>query len=337
MQAEGFEDDFRYAQLVARQQGLTLHEVSGSLDIASELDHVIRHLGEPQADPAALHLSHIAAAAREYGIKVLLSGTGGDDVFSGYRRHTALPLLRQMAHLPKGVQSLASGLSAMFPGSSLLRRAGKLAGASGLSPLDAMIRSHFWAAPERIGSLFREGLLEADERRAYRFAASLWEEIPEETSDLNRMLFLEQRAFLPGHNLAYMDKLGMAHSVEIRVPFADRRMIDLAAALPPHLKLRGGTTKYILREVAKAYLPHAVIRRPKTGFGWPLRSWTKGEGYRLIRERLLDPSFTGRELFRKDRIESLIRNNQAGSIDGAYTLFSLLSIESWLRQFAPPA
>src|SRR5690606_18685835 len=109
----------------------------------------------------------------------------------------------------------------------------------------------------------------------YRLFRDLSAEIPDEGSMLNKMLFLELRTFLPHHNLAYMDKLGMAHSVEVRVPFADREIIALAAALPPDMKLRGGKTKYILRELAKPYLPQPVIQRKKTGFSAPLRSWMK--------------------------------------------------------------
>ena len=151
------------------------------------------------------------------------------------------------------------------------------------------------------------------------------------------MLFWEMRTFLPHHNLAYMDKLAMAHSVEVRVPFTDSAVVSLGAKMPARMKLRGQTTKYILREVAKSYLPPAIIHRKKTGFGAPLRQWMKGDLANTVSERVLDESFLRRGIFSRNNIEALIRDNRQGRIDGAYTLFSLRSIESWLRQFAPPA
>src|SRR5690606_2003621 len=136
---EGFGDDLRLAQMLAAQKGSRLHEVSGGLDSAGELDSLIMQLGEQQADPAALHMSHIAAAAKDRGIKVLLSGAGGDDVFSGYRRHSAIPLFRIMAKLPPSVRSIVEQLAWQFPGSSGLRRLVKLSAGAGLPPDVAMM------------------------------------------------------------------------------------------------------------------------------------------------------------------------------------------------------
>jgi asparagine synthase (glutamine-hydrolysing) len=170
---------------------------------------------------------------------------------------------------------------------------------------------------------------------AYQLFETLLTEIPREKDLLQQMLFWEQRTFLPHHNLAYMDKMGMAHSVEIRVPFADRDIVTLAAAMPSSLKLRGRSTKAILKQVAELYLPKAVINRSKTGFGAPLRHWIKGDMRALVHERLTDKSFLQRGLFNPMSINTLIKDNEQGRKDGAYTLFSLLCIESWLRQFAP--
>jgi asparagine synthase (glutamine-hydrolysing) len=134
-----------------------------------------------------------------------------------------------------------------------------------------------------------------------------------------------------------MDKMGRAHAIEMRVPFVDREIVELAAAMPASLKMNGRTTKALLREVARSYLPDSIIERSKTGFGAPLRQWIPGKMRGMVHERLTDKSFIQRGIFNRESIEALISNNEQGRTDGSYTLFSLLCIESWLRQFASPS
>jgi len=335
MKGEGFEDDYPFAKLVAQQYGLTLQSIDGNLDLEHDLDKLIWELDEPQADPASLNMAHIAQAANKMGIKVLLSGTGGDDVFSGYRRHQALRFLRFGSQLPAMAGPLVQQLASLSPGSARLRRASKLFSLAGKDMDRSLVELHFWNTPARVRQLFQSGLLGTEiEELPFRQFQQLLEEIPAEKNLLNQALFLEQRSFLPQHNLAYMDKLGMASSVEVRVPYVDERIVALAAGMPPQLKYSSGQSKWILRKVAAAYLPIEIINRPKTGFGAPLRQWMQGSLKDLVRERVLDPSFTGRGIFDAKSLEALIQDNQSGKIDAAYTLFSLMSIESWLRQFA---
>jgi asparagine synthase (glutamine-hydrolysing) len=204
-------------------------------------------------------------------------------------------------------------------------------GTAGRAPLDAAIHSFFWNEPKTIGRFFAETVPDLND--PYALFRSLLEEIPPETALLNQVLFLEQRSFLPHHNLAYMDKLSMAEGVEARVPFLDRDLVALAASLPPGLKLRGMETKVVLRTIARGMLPAAIIDRPKTGFAFPLRSWVRGAGRPCIRERLLDSAFLDRGIFERQAVTRFVEETLAGRRDGAYTLFSLLCIESWLRQF----
>jgi asparagine synthase (glutamine-hydrolysing) len=333
---EGFEDDVHYARAVAKRMSMPLTEVSGELCPDQGLiDELVWSLDEPQADPAAWYTAHIAASAHNAGVKVLLSGTGGDDVFSGYRRHQALQYYGVTRLLPKSIGTLIASLQKVFNnGHPGLRRILKLVGASSMTPQSAAIYSHFWIAPRLVESLFSEGVLSA-EYSPYELFENLLKEIPEERNLLQQMLFWEQRTFLPHHNLAYMDKMGLAKSVEIRVPYADKEIIALANEMPVGMKMRGGKTKYILRELGKHYLDAAIVNRKKTGFGAPIRQWIRGQMSDLVKKRLLDESFIGRGIFSKANIEQLICNNEQGKIDGAHLLFSLLCIESWLRQFAP--
>lgn len=333
---EGFEDDIQYARKMAQSLNLPLHEVSGGLEPSGEwIDKLVWQMDEPQADPAAWYTALIAAKAQDAGIKVLLSGTGGDDIFSGYRRHQASTSFGALRAMPKALSGVSEALQRVMPGDDhpRLRRLGKLLSSSGLAPLKAAINSHFWTSPETTRLLMSLDYLPAAD--PYALFEKILAEIPEEKDLLQQMLFLEQRTFLPHHNLAYMDKMGMMHSVEIRVPFADRQIVSLAAAMPSSLKMHGHTTKAILRKVAKPYLPEEIINRSKTGFGAPLRQWMRGPLKSLVKDRLSDKSFTERGFFNNGAIQELISDNERGKKDLSYTLFSLLCIESWLRQFAP--
>ena len=154
---------------------------------------------------------------------------------------------------------------------------------------------------------------------------------------LERALRLELRHFLADHNLNYTDKAAMAEGVEVRVPLLDRALVELAATIPPEEKLRGGVAKAIFKAAMEPVLPRAIITRPKTGFGAPVRGWIRGR----LRERvddLLSPSaLRARGLFNPDAVTRLIAADRDGQLDGAYLIFALLCVELWLRMFLDDA
>jgi len=125
----------------------------------------------------------------------------------------------------------------------------------------------------------------------------------------------------------------MAHGVEVRVPFLDKELVEFSCTIPTHLKLKGLTTKYILKKVMEKYLPHEVIYRPKSGFGAPVRQWITQDMEATIQNYLSKENTEKRGLFSHRNIQELIENNKNGKIDASYTIWSLLSIESWMRQF----
>ena len=153
------------------------------------------------------------------------------------------------------------------------------------------------------------------------------------TKPLERMLALEQRFFLADHNLTYTDKMSMAVGVEVRVPFLDLDLVDFAARIPMALKQRGQVGKWVLKKAMQPYLPHDVIYRPKSGFGAPLRRWMRHELRELLGDVLSTDSLKRRGLFEPSAVQRLIAANDAGTVDAAYTLLSLLCIEIWCRRF----
>lgn len=330
---EGFTNDLTYAKWVANHLKVDLHVVKADINIVRDFDQMIWHLDEPQADAAPLNVANICQEARRQGIKVLLGGTAGDDVFSGYRRHQALNFETWIKLLPGPVARLLASLpiSMKIP---FWRRIKKVLSEAALSTEKRLANYYRWINEDELTKIFsartREGL---SGYQSTLFFESCSMEIPSEKSWLNKMLYWEMRSFLVDHNLNYTDKMAMAHGVEVRVPFLDNDLVEFACKLPPQMKLRGSQTKYILKKVAERYLPKEVIYRPKTGFGAPVRKWITEDLASHIQSKLGAVRLEQIEVFDSSAVASLVKRNSEGKIDAAYTIWCLLAIESWLRQF----
>lgn len=336
MKEEGAPEDLPFARQAARHLDVKLEVIDVEAEtLAGSFPAMIEQLDEPLADPAALHVRFISSLAREAGIKVLLSGAGGDDLFTGYRRHTAVRLDQLAALVPRPVLSAVDGVAGRFDQSiPLVRR------------IRRALQNRDFRGDRRIA-----GYLEWHEEAALRplYQSAFGAGVPEDSAAgpmvellagapaslgaLERLLLLEQRFFLADHNLNYTDKMSMQCGVEVRVPFLDRRVADLAARIPIGLRQRGATGKWILKKAMEPILPHDLIYRPKTGFGAPLRSWMRGELKPVLDDVLSEDSLRARGLFDPAGVQRLRASNQAGATDGAYLLFALMSIELWCRSY----
>jgi asparagine synthase (glutamine-hydrolysing) len=150
---------------------------------------------------------------------------------------------------------------------------------------------------------------------------------------LNRLLYVDMKTFLPCLNLAYTDRMSMAASTEVRVPLLDDELVDLASRIPPGLKLRGTTRKYVLKRAMQGVLPEPVIWRKKAGFGAPLRAWMGGELQPLIDDCLSPATVRERGLFDPEAVQGLLRENEAGTADNALRIWALVVLELWQRTF----
>lgn len=332
---EGFVDDLPYARQVASHLGVDLHAIRVGPEIVEHFERMVRHLDEPQADLAPLNALMICELARDHGIKVLLSGAGGDDVFSGYRRHYALMQERWWAWMPAPLRrSIAAAARSLPAGRPLARRLKKAFGDAALDG-DARLVSYFAWLPRADSELILSS--------SFRAELSGWDpfeplidslgSIKGERDRLNRMLFLESKYFLCDHNLNYTDKMGMAVGVEVRVPFLDPDVVRLAASLPAGLKQRGREGKWVLKRALAGELPDSVIYRPKTGFGVPLRRWLRHELRDMVSDLLSDASLVRRGIFDPAAVAAMRRDDEAGRIDAAYPLLALCCIEMWCRIF----
>jgi asparagine synthase (glutamine-hydrolysing) len=331
-EAEGFANDIPYAREIAKHLGVNLNVLYTDASMAQHLGDMVYYLDEPQADFAPLYVQLIAREARKMGIKVLLSGAGGDDVFGGYRRHLALQLERYWSWLPLSLRKSAASGSRMVPvGHAFGRRFSK-----------AMRYAHL-DGDERLASYFRwvsegsvESLFTAEARREISSRDPLVEslrDIPASADPLAKMLFLEQRFFVPDHNLNYTDKLSMAEGIEVRVPLLDIELIRFASTIPVKWKQKGSEGKWIFKKTMEKHLPRHVIYRPKTGFGAPLRTWLRTDLRPMLEDLLSEEAVRRRGIFEPAVVRALVADEVSGRADASYLLLSLMCIELWFRKF----
>jgi len=325
--------DLQYARIAAKHLDVDLCEVNVKPDVVSFIEKMVYILDEPQADPACINVALIAERARADGYKVLLSGAGGDDIFSGYRRHLALKLEKFWSWLPRPARSiLRAGVSDMYVGNSLTRRTQKYFNYADLSDEDRLLSYFLWSTDETRRALYSKELSTA--LADYDTLSPLREtlaRIPDEHDPLNRMLYLEAKHFLPDHNLNYTDKMSMLHGIETRVPLLDLDLVEFAVHLPTDEKLAGKRLKAAFKDAMKKDLPAEIINRPKTGFGAPLRQWIRNDLKEMVRDVLSEKSLRTRGLFEPIAVRKLIEKNERSEVDASYLIFSLMCVEMWMR------
>ncbi len=335
-QDSGFIDDLPYAKKVAKHLDVNLELVTvSSNQVADDLQSMVVQLDEPLADPAALNVRYISKLAKRHGIKVLLSGAGGDDLFTGYRRHYALEKEYYWNWMPKKARDLLENASKHLNNQKYFqRRIAKLFNGAGLNNDERLINYFKWTTDQTLKSLFSPNFQEFIIRNKTNQPMSEFIlPLSSNISRLDQMLALDQRFFLSDHNLNYTDKMSMAEGVETRVPFLDLDLIEFVARIPNKYKQNGNQGKWILKKSMEPFLPKKIIYRPKTGFGVPLRRWLKEELKELLGDLLSVESLNKRGLFSPQSVQKLISDNHNGKIDASYTLLSLLCIEIWCRAY----
>jgi asparagine synthase (glutamine-hydrolysing) len=328
--AEAF-SELPYARMVARKYKTDHHEVLiQPSDLINLSERVVWHLDQPIADDACLANFMVAELASR-DVKMVLTGEGGDELFAGYARYTGEKLSPLFQHLPRPAKSAALRVSGRVPG---LRRQ-KLA-LYALSQPDEVSRFANWFPlfnSEAKQSLLAENCKQAQNGRA---ASDVFAEHLARTDaidPLSRMLYVDTKLWLPDDLLARGDKTSMAASLEARVPLLDHKLVEFAASLPPHLKVKGLTRKYLLKKVGQAWLPPEIISRKKKGFPMPMSLWFRKEARSFLRDALSPAAMLRRGLFNPAVVQKLLSDHEAGFGDHGSLLWGLLSIELWQRVF----
>jgi asparagine synthase (glutamine-hydrolysing) len=332
---EAMPDDAIYARKVAARFGIKLHEIEISPDIAGLLPQVVDMLDEPIGDPAAINTLLMCQAARERGVKVVLSGMGADELFGGYRKHLACLLAGRYARLPavpRGAVRLAVGRLPVSIGGRGLRYARwakRFLTFAELPEEPRFRRSYTMYDLDELAALVSPDLAGQVSRVAAEHS-----EIYSDNSlsdQVNRMCLADSRLFLPGLNLSYTDRASMAASVEVRVPFVDPVVAQAAFSIAGADKIRGRQGKVALKRAAAAWLPQEIIQRPKASFSAPLRAWVRNDLQEVIGDVLVGGELVQSGMVRGAALRQLISDDQAGREDRAKQIWQLLTMELWYR------
>lgn len=335
--AESMPDDEKYADLLAREFEFNHHVIKISPDIIKDLPHMVKCLDEPIGDPAAINTYLICKAAKEKGVKVLLSGMGADEIFFGYRRQKATLMALRFNLLPKPLKYLISKVVNLLPvkisgkGFKFGRWAKRFMSFATMPLNQAYMRSYSYYDTSQLKELLNNkywpGIDSINKEHEEIFNSKF------KKDSINSICNTDINMFMLGLNLTYSDRASMAASVEVRVPFIDRLVISKAMEVPGNLKIKNGESKYILKKAAEKWLPHKIIYRPKASFGAPIRSWISNDLKEMVDELLSESVITKREFVNYAVVKKLIENDRNGTEDNAYQIYQLLTLELWCREY----
>lgn len=330
-----FDDERPYARLASDRFGTVHHEISMTADDFRDfLPKYVWHMEEPVCEPPAVALYFVSHLARQSSVKVLLSGEGGDEAFGGYQTYRNFLILERLK-------------SAFGPAKGLLRLGFQALGQAGCKQIGQYAKlvdtpfSQYYLS--RTASPYTAFNQIKPEIYSEQFAAVLAGEpsdVPtrtllEHVRDqplLNRMLYLDTKTWLPDDLLVKADKMTMATSVELRVPLLDFQVLEFAASLPPHYKVRGWKLKRILKSALSQSIPEQIIKRRKTGFPVPYDAWMRKEMKDFVFDTVLARNAASSSFFCRRTVSKLLETHQRGG-GHSKEVFCLLVLELWHRQF----
>lgn len=337
----GFEEqdfsELHHARRIAEHVGADHHEFIVRPDALEVLPLLVEHYGEPYADSSAIPTYYVARETRKH-VTVALNGDGGDESFAGYERYAAMQLAQRYQRFPAALRESVFERALSFVPTSESRRsrvrdAKRFLQAASLPKVDRYLR---WV------SVFDEDTKRDLYSEAFRretanmHARDLIEPLfarANGTGIVDAALQADILTYLPNDLLVKVDIASMAVSLEARSPFLDHHVIEFAASLPENLKLRGLTTKYLLKRVLKQLLPAENLSRRKMGFGVPIGDWFRGKLQPFLCETLLSEKAVNRGLFNPSEVRRLVEQHTRSERDYAHQLWTLLMLELWFQRF----
>ncbi len=336
--AEREANELRYARLVAERFNTDHHEVIVSPEeFFKALPELIWHEDEPLAHPSSVALNFVSKLAAEH-VKVVLTGEGSDESLAGYARYgkTLMNLRLGKAYdflIPRSLRHLIADRIEGLPVESKIRH--KLR--KSFFVVEPSIESAYFDNFAVFSRSMQAGILSASTKERLNGSSDPYLEMSrlfnrsEEGAMLDRMLYTDTKTYL--HELLMkQDQMSMAASIESRVPFLDHKLMEFSASMPLNMKLRGRSTKYVLRRAMKNVLPEEILTRSKMGFPVPIGKWFRGEFRHIIDDFLLSDRSLGRGIFEPDAVRQLVARHMNGE-NHDERLWSLVNFEMWQRRF----
>ena len=334
------EQDFselHHARRVAQHVGANHHEFIVRPDALEVLPILVRHYGEPYADSSAIPTYYVARETRKH-VTVALNGDGGDESFAGYERYAAMPIAEQYHRLPEFVrESIIGKAVGLLPTPISSRtptgRAKRFLRVASLPKVERYFRWMSVFDRDAKRDLYSEDFSHETAGFQARDLLEPWFAKSNGDGIVDAALLADIMTYLPNDLLVKVDIASMAVSLEARSPFLDHHVIEFAASLPEKLKLRGLTTKYLLKRMLKKLVPAENLERRKMGFGVPIGHWFRGEMQPFLREVLLSEKALGRGLFKSQTVNRLVDSHARREGDFSAQLWTLLMLELWFREF----
>jgi asparagine synthase (glutamine-hydrolysing) len=334
-------DDPGVPRRLAQRLGCEHHEIVVEPDVVGLLPNLTWHMDEPTADPAIIAAYLVCREARKQAT-VLLSGVGGDEIFAGYRKHVANAWAEEYRRLPRFARSAAERTLLRLPslrGTRMkgpVRLAKKMARSAALDSAQAFIRNCTYLDTRQKADLYSPGPPQPAAFNPAGQHLAAFDKV-RHADFLNQMLYLDTKIFMPTLNLTYNDKMSMASSVEVRVPFLDRELAEFVAwNVRPQWKLKGKwrpVTKHIFREAMRSMLPDEVMRQPKAGFAAPVDYWLARDLRPMVDDLLSESQVRRRGLFRPEVVRSYVDEHRRGAEDWSMQIWQLLTLEVWMQLF----
>ena len=332
----GFENqhdfnELKFAQKVSKALKSQHREIMVNAQMLNDLiPKLVKYQDDPVIDPAILPTFVVSLFARQE-VKVVLTGEGADELFGGYRRYS-------FDQLSQGVKLIPGWLKALVPFVTRGMKDPYKQAWHALTKGDLVKRHMAWSRlclEETLQGLAGEKLLyEMEHSKVEESMERIFEGAePYGFDNLNLMLYMDLKTWLPDDLLNKVDRMSMAASLEARVPYLDHRLVEFAFSLPSSMKLRGNTGKYILKKAAAKYLPKEIINRKKMGFGVPLGPWFRKELKPLLMDTLHSEKFQKRGYFNIAKTEEILQEHLSGKKDHHLLLYGLLLVELWHRRF----
>ena len=337
----GFEekefDELSYARLVSNHFLTEHHEFIVKPNAIEILPKLAWYYNEPFADSSAIPTYYVSKMTRDH-VKVVLTGDAGDENFAGYPRYLRSKYVSWFTRLPEKVRrSLLPAFLRILSQSPWRRKT-----LNRLADFMEMLSSHQGRNYAEQIKIFnqkeKDDVYSEDFSRQVKgtdpldYLIKKYEE--GDTDDLlEKLLYLDMTTYLPEDLLVKMDIATMANSLEARVPFLDHKFMELVAGIPPHFKLKGTRTKFILKKAFKDFLPDAIFKRRKMGFGVPVSRWFRNELKDYVYDILLDPRTLNRGYFRREGVQRLLNDHIALRYDHSSKIWALLFLEMWFRVF----
>src|SRR5687768_8177649 len=337
----GFEEqdysELKYAKRVAEHVGAEYNEFVVKPNAMEILPTLVEHYGEPYADSSAVPTYYVARETRRH-VTVALNGDGGDESFAGYERYSAMLIAEHYRRIPAALRrSLIEGPVGLLPTSEIkrsrVRDAQRFLRGANLPRTERYLRWMSTFDPAAKAEIYTDDFRESVRGEKPGMILDKWFASANGSGILDAAMLTDQMTYLPNDLLVKVDIASMANSLEARSPFLDHHVIEFAASLPEHLKMRRFETKTLLKKVAARLVPREAIYRRKMGFGVPIGKWFRDEMKDFIREVLTSSRAVRRGVVKPEATAKYLAEHLAGERDHSYRIWTLLMLELWFQRF----